>query len=96
MPRNSLDDLRNHLFATLEDLRDDKDSNDKPIDADQLRLKVEKAKAVREISHAIIEAAKVEVEYAEVTGQVPGTDFFPEPKLSNGGRLLSGKTNGHA
>lgn len=80
MARNKIDDLRNHLFATLEALQDD----DKPMDLDR-------AKAVAEVARVVIESAKVEVDFLRVTGGTNSTGFIPEtseqPKaLASGGK----------
>lgn len=50
--KNKIEDLRNHLFATLEALRDE----EKPME-------IERAKAIAEVSKVVIESAKVEVEH---------------------------------
>ena len=50
MPKNKIQDLRNHLFETIEMLKD------KDID-------VHTALAIAKVSQAIIESAKVEVTY---------------------------------
>ena len=50
MPKNKIVDLRNHLFLALEKL------HDKEIDIDT-------ALAIAEVSKAIIDTAKVEVQY---------------------------------
>lgn len=63
--RNKIDDLRNHLFATLEALQDD----DKPMDLDR-------AKAIAEVSQVIINSAKVEIDFLNKVGGT-GTDFIP-------------------
>jgi hypothetical protein len=70
--RNKIDDLRNHLFATLEALRDE----DKPMD-------LERAKTISTVAQTIINSAKVECEYLEITGK-GGSGFIPEeqPRLS--------------
>ncbi|WP_110644099.1 hypothetical protein [Salinicola sp. CPA57] len=64
--KNRIEDLRNHLFATLEALQDD----EKPMD-------IARAKAVSDVSQTIINTAKLEIKYLEVTGQKSGTDFLP-------------------
>lgn len=66
--KNKMDDLRNHLFETLEALKDE----DKPMD-------IERAKAISNIAGRLIETAKVEVDYLEVTGQHQGSAFLPSP-----------------
>lgn len=72
MPRNKIDDLRNHLFETLEALKDD----EAPMD-------IARAQAVADIARVIVDSAKVEVGFLKVTGAVACTEFFPdevEPK----------------
>jgi len=66
-PRNKIDDLRNHLFETLEALKDE----DKPMD-------LERARAVADVARVIVESAKVEVNFIKVTGQAKSTDFLPD------------------
>jgi hypothetical protein len=66
--KNKIEDLRNHLFMTLEALRDE----EKPMD-------LERAKAVADVAHQVILSAKVEVEYMKVTGATQGTGFIAEP-----------------
>lgn len=51
----SINDLREHLFATLEGLRD------KSIDVDR-------ARAISDVAKQMIDSAKVEVEYLKATG----------------------------
>lgn len=58
MAKNTLQDLRDHLFAQLEALND----KDHP-------LEIERAKVVCSTAQAIIHSAQVEVKYVEVTGQ---------------------------
>lgn len=58
MAKNTLQDLRDHLFAQLEALND----KEKP-------LELERAKTVVQTAQAIIHSAQVEVKYMEVTGQ---------------------------
>lgn len=67
MPKNKLDDLRNHLFATLEALQD----AEKPMELDR-------ARAIADVARAVIESAKTEVDFLKVTGALKGTDFFPD------------------
>lgn len=69
--KNSLEDLRDHLFETLEALRD----KDEPMDIDR-------ARAVSEVAGQIIESAKVEVKFLEVTGEAVSSELFaPREKL---------------
>lgn len=57
MPK-TLDDLREHLFATLEALRD----KEKPME-------IERAKAIATVAAAVIDSAKAEVTYVKATGR---------------------------
>ncbi len=50
MPSNKIDDLRNHLFETIEMLKD------KEID-------VNTAKAISEVAQVIVNTAKVEIQF---------------------------------
>lgn len=67
MPNNKIDDLRNHLFATLEALQDE----ERPMD-------LGRAKAIAEVAKVIVESAKVEVNFLKVTGAVKSTNFLPD------------------
>lgn len=53
----TVNDLREHLFATLEALKD----KDNPME-------IERARAVSDIAQVIINTAKVEIEYLKVNG----------------------------
>ena len=55
--KNKIEDLRNHLFATIEALLDD----EKPMDIDR-------AKAVADVAQVMINSAKVEVDFMRTTG----------------------------
>ena len=50
MPRNKIEDLRNHLFETIEMLKE------KEID-------VNTAKAISEVAQVIVNTAKVEIQF---------------------------------
>lgn len=68
--QNKIDDLRNHLFATLEALRDE----EKPMD-------LERAKVIATVAQTVINSAKVECDYLEITGS-KGSGFIPNEKLA--------------
>jgi hypothetical protein len=78
MAKNKLSDLRDHLFETLEALKDEKNP-----------MEIERAKAIAGVAQTIINSATVEVKAINALGreQAPG-EFFggtPERKaLSNG------------
>jgi len=65
--KNKINDLRDHLFETLEALKDD----EKPMD-------IARAEAVAAVARQIIDTAKVEVAYLKTTGAASGTGFFPD------------------
>lgn len=71
--RNKIEDLRNHLFATLEALQD----TEKPMD-------IERAKAISDVAQTIINSAKVEVDFAKVTGKTPSSVFLPNEENHGG------------
>lgn len=64
--RHSIDDLRDHLFDTLRALRDPK-----------APMEIDRAKAIAEVGRAVIDSAKVEVDYLRVVGASGGTGFIP-------------------
>lgn len=72
--KNKIDDLRDHLFATLEALRDP----NKPMDIDR-------AKAIANVAQVIINSATVEVKFIQATG-IKGSGFVPDalPAGANG------------
>lgn len=67
--RNKMTDLRNHLFETLEALKDE----EKPMD-------LKRAHAISEVAQTIIESAKVEVEFLNVMNVDSGSEFFETPE----------------
>ena len=80
--KNKIEDLRNHLFATLEALQDE----DNPMD-------IGRARAIADVGKVIVESAKAETRHIEVMGGT-GTDFIPDeprakPLLTNGTGLKS-------
>lgn len=65
MAHNKMSDLRDHLFETLEALKD----KDAPMD-------LERAKAVCSVAQTIINSAKVEVDLVKAVSGDRGSDFF--------------------
>jgi hypothetical protein len=65
MARNKLEDVRNHLFATLESLMDSDDP-----------MEVNRAKAVADVAQTIINSAKLELDFVKVTGGITTTSEF--------------------
>lgn len=71
--KNQIDDLRNHLFATLEALQDE----EKPMD-------LARAREIANVARAVIESAKVEVDFLKVTGGRRSTGFLPAEEEDEG------------
>jgi len=67
--KNKIEDLRNHLFATLEALQD----KDHPME-------IARAKAVAEVAQTLIDSARVEVDFLKVTNGI-GTGFIQEAEI---------------
>lgn len=65
--KNKIEDLRNHLFETLEALKD----KDAPME-------IARAKAVAEVAQVIVNSAKAECDYIKLTGS-KGSGFIPLP-----------------
>jgi hypothetical protein len=74
MPRNKIEDLRDHLFVTIESLLDE----EKPMEIDR-------AKAVADVAQVIVNSAKIEVDFLKATGSNGGTGFINNEKLLKGG-----------
>lgn len=67
MARNGMNDLRDHLFASLERLDNDE------LTPEQLANEVDKAQAVSNVANAIIQSAKIEVDFMKTTGMIAST-----------------------
>lgn len=66
MPKNKIEDLRNHLFATLEALQDEEN----PMD-------INRAKTIADVAQVIVNSAKIEVDFIRATGNEQTTGFIP-------------------
>jgi hypothetical protein len=71
--KNRLQDLRDHLFETIESLRDE----EKPMDIDR-------ARAVAAVADVIIDSAKVELKFLELTGEQLDSQFMERKQLEPG------------
>jgi hypothetical protein len=70
MAKNKITDLRDHLFETLEALKD----LEHPMD-------LERARVISEVAQTIINTAKVEVDLIKaVSGSGPSSQFFNSPE----------------
>ena len=67
--KNKIEDLRNHLFATMESLMDP----DNPME-------INRAKAIADVAQVIVNSVKMEVDFLKATDRTQGTGFIPEDK----------------
>lgn len=80
MAKNSIEGLREHLFAELEDLRNPEKKYDE-----------KRTRAVVEVAQTIINSAKAETNFINAMGKGRGSGFIPEaprqetPALPAGG-----------
>lgn len=71
MSSNNITTVREHLLATLADLR----NRDTPMEIDR-------ARAVADVARVLVDSAKVEVDYLKATGQMQA-DFLERQALPN-------------
>ncbi len=79
MPKNTMTDLRNHLFEVMEALKDE----DKPMD-------LARAKAVVNVAQTLINSAKVEVDFLNAIDSSEATDFFDMQRIEKRKSLAAG------
>jgi len=73
MAKNTLSDLNNHLFAQLERL------GEEDIDQDQLKIEVNRSKAMNSIAKNIIDNARVALEGVQLSyNAIPSNQSLPE------------------
>jgi len=70
MARNKIEDLRNHLFETIEMLKEGD-------------MEIDKAKAISEVAQVIINSAKVEVQFLKEMGSNKHTGFIQLEEKNN-------------
>jgi hypothetical protein len=68
--KNKLSDLRNHLFETIESLKDAKDP-----------MPVNRAHAISEAAGRLIDSGKMELQYLKLMGDREASKFFDTPVL---------------
>jgi hypothetical protein len=64
MARNKIEDLRNHLFETIEMLK-------------MNEIDIDKAKVIADLSQVIVNSAKIEVDFIKAIDGMHGTGFIP-------------------
>ena len=72
--KNTMTDLRDHLFGTLESLRNPEN------DAEYQRAK-ESAKSIVAIGNVLVNAAKTELDYIKLSGQDVQVKFFEQKQI---------------
>lgn len=77
--QNKIDDLRNHLFATLEALAD----KDEPMALDRARV-------IADVAQTIINSAKVEVDAMQVTRRLTSSKFLQLPEQAEAKLAIAG------
>jgi hypothetical protein len=75
--KNKMSDLRDHLFETLEALRDEENP-----------MEIDRAKAICKVADTLIDSARVEVKFMEVCDASEVPEFFAQrptqPALGHG------------
>lgn len=74
MPRNTLSDLTNHLFAELERL------SDESLDKEQLKMEIERAKAIKDVAGAVVSNSRLMLNAMEFRSQY-GDEGGSIPKM---------------
>lgn len=67
--KNDVNELRETLFDTLRDLKNNKDPAD-----------IERAEAISKVAQTIINTAKIEIDHARITGANNTSTFITEQK----------------
>lgn len=82
MNENNISTVRQHLLATLADLR----NRENPME-------VERARAVADVARVLVDSAKVEVDFIKASGAT-GSEFLlhPEQQVTVGNGLPPGIT----
>ena len=76
--KNKISDMRNHMFAALERLSDEK------MTPEQIDLEVKRSKAISDLGKVIVESAKTELLHAKlVTGKVERVNSFMDEDITN-------------
>jgi len=72
--KNTMADLRDHLFGTLESLRN-------PENEEEYKRAKESAKAIIGIGTVLVKAAKTELDYLKLSGQDVQVKFFEQKQI---------------
>lgn len=83
--KNSIEDLRNHLFAQLERL------GEEGLKGEALDLEVKRSRAISDLAGRLVESAKAETEFLQAIGESRGTGFIPQDSKQDQKALESPK-----
>lgn len=78
--KNSINDLRNHMFAALERL------NNEELSKEELEMEINRAQAVSEVGKVIVDSAKTEAMYLKMqkkTVEIKPTGFVNEEEAKS-------------
>lgn len=85
MAKNTMDDLRNHLFETIEMLKNNSDPKASPNE----KMDVETARQIAETAQVIINSRKTEVDLIGIIAKSP--NYSLAQKLADSTKMLSGE-----
>lgn len=75
MAQNKLKDLNNHLFAQIERLTDEQETEKK----EDLKMEIDRSKALVELSSEIVDVHRIVLDAAQLTHKMGvGADALPE------------------
>lgn len=83
MAKNTMDDLRNHLFETIEMLKNNSDPKASPNE----KISVEIAKQIAETAQVIVNSRKIEVDLIGIVAKSQNHSLAKE--LANSTKMLS-------
>ena len=63
--KNKIEDLRNHMFAAIEELNELPET----LDADKIKLATDKAKAIASLGSVVVQSVKTEVDFFRAGGK---------------------------
>lgn len=72
--KNTINDLRNHLFAQIEKITDAENE-------EQRKKALEEGHVLGELAKVIVDSAKVEVAYLKKLGKNAGSKFIPSEDI---------------
>ena len=87
MAKNTMDDLRNHLFETIEMLKNNSDPQASPNE----KISIENAKQITETAQVIINSRKIEVDLIGIMSKAP--NYSIAQKLASNTNMIPAQTD---